>query len=49
MKLCRQCGYEIKPSSRLRDKLAQRQGYCCGGCEEVYYKLKEWDVKEIAK
>jgi len=45
MRLCKQCGREIKPSPNFRDKLAQRQGYCCRDCEEVWYKLQEWEQK----
>lgn len=48
-KTCRQCHYDIIPAPAAEDKRAQAKGFCCFGCEEVFFKLEEWDRKEAAQ
>lgn len=48
--LCRQCGFKIiEGSAHHQDWLAQRRGFCCSGCEEVYDKMREWVYRAALK
>lgn len=42
-KPCLQCGYPIVPAPAFEDRMAQKKGFCCFGCQEVHAELlKLW-------
>jgi hypothetical protein len=45
---CKQCGFEIIKAPAWLDRIAQKNGFCCLGCEEVYYAVNEMLKREAS-
>jgi hypothetical protein len=44
---CKQCGYPIDTGcTHLDCQGAHAQGFCGKGCQEAYYALKEYELKQ---
>lgn len=46
--MCKVCGYLIVIGGRYPDQVAQEQGFCGAGCQEVHEAIKASDFKEAS-